>query len=97
MNPEVEVSDGGGRASLSVSCGMCLSVCVRSWVWVGARQCMRLQICLSARARGVCVWVCVCVMVSVWLSSFAPFLFPVPFCLQTTFCLLGPYVFSAPI
>lgn len=44
------VSDGGGRASSTVSCGMCLSVCVRCRVWVGVCECMRLQICQSAQS-----------------------------------------------
>lgn len=52
---ERDMSSRRGEASPAFSWGMCLSVYVRGWVWVGARRFMRLQICQSTH---VCVCVC---------------------------------------
>lgn len=82
------MSDGKGRASSAVCCGMCLCMCVRDGVWVGARQCMRLQICQSTS-------LCVCHSIRVALT-FCPFSPPCRVAFPQ-FCLLGPYLFPAPI
>ena len=77
-----------GRQSLSLRCcGMCLSVCVKGWEWVGAHQRMRLQICQSARVC-VCVYVCVCVRWRLCGSHFLP--------LFSSFPVLPSYHFLSP-
>lgn len=61
------MSDGGTKLLPTVSCGMCLSVCVRGWV--GMWEDVIVSGCKSVRAH-----VSVCVLVPVWPSPSALFL-----------------------
>lgn len=64
------MSSRGSEISLACSRGTCPSVCVRGWMWVGARHFMRLRICQSTC---VCVYVCTCVYHGVCVAFLSPF------------------------